>query len=252
MRAFAIARPANTATISARIPSDRDERGVGERLPEQPDQPRLDRLVAGEEEVERAGEPALEQDQAEPDRGERRRARSSATTRRTPTRRTSAGLAHVIPSARSERIVATRFDRRREHREREQDQADQPEADAVALLRQGASGGYPVQPAFDAPPAANAERTTAAPAKTKSQSAGAGETRHRDPGGADHAAARGTSRGPSRPARGRRRRAACRASSARPGRCCLPGSRRRAASSAAASAASGSPAIRKNTPAQPR
>ena len=32
------------------------------------------------------------------------------------------------------------------------------------------SGGYPVQPAFEAPPRANAESTTAAPAKTNSQS----------------------------------------------------------------------------------
>ena len=65
--AFATARPPNTATISARIPRTGHERGVGERLAEQPDQPRLHGVVAGEEEVERARESPLEEDQPEPD-----------------------------------------------------------------------------------------------------------------------------------------------------------------------------------------
>ena len=122
-------------------PEHGHERGIGERLPEEPDQPGLHVLVAREEEVERARPPPLEQDRARARPRRAERARSSPTTTRTPTRRTSACSTTSIPSARSERTVATRFAADIVSETASSKQADQPEAGAVALLGDRAAAG---------------------------------------------------------------------------------------------------------------
>ena len=81
-------------------------------------------------------------------------------------------LAQSIPSARSERTVAARLTAdggtESASRNRPISQRRTPLPSCVSV-----PGGYPVQPSFDEPPDANAERTTAIPAKAKSQSAAA-------------------------------------------------------------------------------
>ncbi len=111
-------------------PEHRDERGIGERLPEEPDQPRLHGLVTREEEVERARDTAARAGRVRARPRRAARARSSPTPRRRPPRRTSAGWPTSSP-----RPGATGSSRRGSlpmpsSEMREQQQPDQPEVDA--------------------------------------------------------------------------------------------------------------------------
>ena len=115
-------------------PEHRHERDVRERLAEQPDEFRLHR-VSVEEEVERTGELSLEQDEGESDRcdGDERDREPRPDVDRPREHRRARPL-HPIGAQRPDRGDEIRG--RAEQRDCEKQQADQPEVDSVALLRE--------------------------------------------------------------------------------------------------------------------